>query len=121
MLRGPPRQERCCTFFNRRNRPLRDAEKVRQHIEDRCLVCLACLVFWLNETNQMNQIKQINKTNQINQMNQMNQTDQIDQPDQNRAERPMPTLVFLMELGSKFSLRLERCTPPNPSMESVRR
>ena len=41
--------------------------------------------------------------------------------DQNRAERPMPTLVFLIELDSKLSLRLERCTPPNPWMESVRR
>jgi hypothetical protein len=34
--------------------------------------------------------------------------------DQNRAERPIPTLVFFIELGSKFSLRLERCTPPYP-------
>ncbi len=33
----------------------------------------------------------------------------------------MPTLVFLMELASKLSLRLERWTPPNPWMESVRR
>ena len=36
------------------------------------------------------------------------------EPVQNRAERPMPTLVFLMELGSKFSLRLERCTSTIP-------
>jgi hypothetical protein len=30
MLCGPPQQGRCFTFFNRRNRPLQDAEKVRQ-------------------------------------------------------------------------------------------
>jgi hypothetical protein len=64
---------------------------------------------WLNQTNSMNQIDQ---TNQIDQMN---------QPVQNRADRPIPTLVFLMELDSKLSLRLERWTPPNPWMESVRR
>ena len=40
---------------------------------------------------------------------------------QNSAERPMPTLVFFMELDSKLSLRLERWTPPNPWMESVTR
>jgi hypothetical protein len=59
----------------------------------------------------MNQINQINETNQINQRNQIDQTNQ---PDQNLAERPMPTLVFLMELDSKLSLRLDRWTPPNP-------
>ena len=60
---------------------------------------------WLNETNQ---------TNQIDQTDQTDQTDQRDQTVQNRAERPMPTLVFLMELGSKLSLRLERCTSTIP-------
>ncbi len=49
--------------------------------------------------------------NQINQINKTNQTNQIDQPDQNRAERPMPTLVFLLELDSELSLRLERLHP----------
>jgi hypothetical protein len=43
-------------------------------------------------------------SNQTNSMNQIDQTDQknlIDQSVQNRAERPMPTLVFLMDLASK--------------------
>jgi hypothetical protein len=48
---------------------------------------------WLNETNQINQRNQIDQTNQ---------------PDQNCAERPMPTLVSLIELDSKLSFRLER-------------
>jgi len=63
-------------------------------------------------------------SNQTNSMNQIDQTDQknlIDQSVQNRAERPRPTSVFLMELASKLSLRLERWPPANPWMDSVRR
>lgn len=41
-------------------------------------------------------------------------------PAQKCAVRPMPRLVFLMDLASKLSLRLERWTKPNPWMESVR-
>jgi hypothetical protein len=62
-----------------------------------------------------------NQTNSMNQIDQTDQKNQIDQSVQNRAERPMPTLVFSMKCDSKLSLRLECCTPPNPWMDSVSR